>query len=236
MDDSETILLHVDDQDLPVRLTTHARARRLSLRVDPIKGCVMLIRPKRVSKARAVAFAMEKADWIAKSLEELLPPIPFMPGQAVPILDEPHTICHAPDARRGVWKEDGNLFVSGNTKHLSRRVRDWLREEARRTISPLAHSLAQHIGKPVSHISVRDTKSRWGSCSADGRLSFSWRLVMTPPFVLHYVVAHEVAHLNELNHSQRFWAIVESLTDDRKRAAQWLKREGAELYRYGLEP
>ena len=233
-DSSEDIVLHVDEQDLPVRLTTHARARRISLRLDPVKGCVLLVRPRRVSKAAAVAFAIEKADWIAKSLEELLPPIPFVDGAVVPILNELHTIRHAPEARRGVWKEDGSLFISGDVAHLPRRVRDWLREEARRKISPVAHTLAERIGKAVTNIAVRDTRSRWGSCSADGRLSFSWRLVMTPTFVLHYVIAHEVAHLNELNHSKRFWQAVDSLTYERHAATQWLKREGAELYRYGL--
>ena len=234
MDDGEDIVLHVDDQDLSVRLTTHMRARHLSLRVDPIKGRIILVRPRRVSKAAAIAFAIEKADWIANSLAELLPPIPFAEGISVPILDQPHTIHHIPGTRRGVWREGGRLHVSGSVEHLSRRVRDWFREEARRTISPLAHDMASSIEKKVSRVSVRDSKSRWGSCTEHGNLSFSWRLVMAPNHVLHYVVAHEIAHLRELNHSKRFWRTVESLTDERQSATQWLQLNGAELYRYGL--
>ena len=235
MTDGEDIVLHVADQELPVHMITHNRARRISLRADPIHGRVVLVKPRRVSKTAAIAFAMDKADWIAASLAELLPPIPFASGTTVPVLNEPHVIHHAPDARRGVWREDGGIYVSGSADHVSRRVRDWFREEARRMISPLAHDLADSIDKTVTRISVRDPKSRWGSCSQDGRLSFSWRLVMAPHHVLHYVVAHEIAHLKVLNHSQRFWQTVEALTEQREAATRWIKQNGAELYRYGLE-
>lgn len=232
--DGEDIVLHVDDQDLSVHLKTHARARRLSLRADPINGRIVLVRPRRVSKAAAIAFAIEKADWIAESLAELLPPVPFADGAPVPVQGIPHIIQHAPDARRGVWQDNERLNVSGSLDHLPRRVRDWFREEARKTLTPMAHDMARSIDRTVSHVSVRDTRSRWGSCSADGRLSFSWRLLMAPPYVLRYVAAHEIAHLRELNHSKRFWQTVESLTDERQAATRWLKQDGAELYRYGL--
>lgn len=230
----EDIVLHVNNTELPLRLSVHPRARRLSLRVDPIQGCVLLVKPKRESKSAAIAFALEKADWIADSLADLRPPIPFEEGAKVPVLGEPHVIRHVPDARRGVWRDDGSLFVSGKPEHVPRRTRDWLRDEAKRTITPIAHELAGRLRKSVVKVSVRDTRSRWGSCTADGRLSFSWRLVMAPEFVLHYVVAHEVSHLAVLNHSPEFWRTVESLTDERQRATRWLKADGRELYRYGL--
>ena len=235
MANGEDIVLHVADQELPVHMIVNNRARRISLRADPVHSRIVLVKPRRASKAAAIAFAMDKAEWIAASLAELLPPIPFASGVTVPVLNEPHLINHVPDARRGVWRENGCLFVSGSADHLPRRVRDWFKEEARRMITPLAYELADRIDKTVTRISVRDPKSRWGSCSQDGRLSFSWRLVMAPDHVLHYVIAHEIAHLKVLNHSPRFWQTVETLTEQRDAATRWIKQNGAELHRYGLE-
>jgi predicted metal-dependent hydrolase len=233
--DGETLVLKVNDRELSVRLSEHARARRVSLRVDPIKGCVVLVKPRRTSKRAAIAFAIDKADWIAARIAELVPPIPFSHGVEVPILGDPHIIHHHPDARRGVWREAGALNVSGTGDHLSRRVHDWFKGEARKVISPIAHNYADTLGKTIAAISLRDTRSRWGSCTSDGRLSFSWRLMMTPINVVHYVVAHEVSHLCELNHSARFWKTVDQLIEDRRPPTAWLKEHGGDLHRYGLD-
>lgn len=232
----EDIVVRLEHQDLPVHLLTNARARRLTLRADPVSGRVVLVKPRRVSRAAAIAFANDKAEWIVDRLAELLPPIPFADGVTVPFLDEPHVIRHVPDAGRGVWRQDGAIYISGCSAHLPQRVGDWFKEEARRVISPVAHDLAGHLGKRITSISVRDPKSHWGSCSQEGRLSFSWRLVMAPDHVLHYVVAHEVAHLRELNHSDRFWQTVDDLTEQRGAAKRWIKLSGAKLYRYGPVP
>lgn len=220
--------------DVPVFLTEHNRARRISLRVDPVGGRVVLVKPRRVSKRDAIAFAAEKTEWIADRLAELPQPIPFEPDAGIPLFGRPHTLRHRPEARRGVWLEEDNLCVSGPREHLSRRTQDWLKREARHVTTPIAKAFAEQLGKHVSQVSIRDTKSRWGSCTATGKLSFSWRLILTPEHVLRYVVAHEVAHLKELNHSSRFWQVVETLIDDRQAATQWLKTHGGELHRYGL--
>ena len=170
----EDIVLRLEHQNLPVHLLTNARARRLGLRADPVKGRVVLVKPRRVSKAAAIAFAIDKADWIADCLAALLPPIPFADGTTVPFLDEPHVIRHVPDARGGVWRKDGGIYVSGSSTHLPQRVGDWFREEARRLISPVAHDLAGHLGKRVTHISVRDPNPvgavapRKGDCRSAG--------------------------------------------------------------------
>lgn len=230
----EVLALSVNNQNLTVRLTEHARARRLSLRVDPISGCVVLVKPKRASKKAAIAFAEDKADWIADRLAEMVLPVPFADGTEVPILGEQHTIQHCPEARRGVWRENNYLNVSGATDHLSRRIHDWFKDEARRFITPIAHSYAEKLDRTVTNISIKDTRSRWGSCSLGGRLSFSWRLIMTPTAVTKYVIAHEVSHLCELNHSERFWNTVDQLIDDRRAQTQWLKEHGGDLHRYGL--
>lgn len=232
----QTLTLTVNGEDLQVQLFEHARARRISLRVDPIRGCIVLVKPRRTSKAAAMAFAHEKAYWISDRLRELVPPVPFSDGATVPILGALHTIRHRPDARRGVWRESEELNVSGSLDHLSRRVHDWFKKEARKVISPIAHAYAEKLNKTVTGISLRDTRSRWGSCTVGGKLSFSWRLLMTPENVLHYVVAHEVSHLCELNHSAQFWETVDSLVEDRRSPTAWLKEHGSQLHRYGLKP
>lgn len=223
------------DTEVTVFLTEHAKAKRISLRVDPIGGRVILVKPRRASKKAATAFAQEKIDWIAEQLAELPKPVPFETGAVVPLHGRPHIIRHCPDARRGVWIEGDEIRVSGSREHLSRRLHDWMKSETRRCVTPLAHRFAEELGKTVTQISVRDTRSRWGSCTSDGKLSFSWRLILTPENVLTYVVAHEVAHLQELNHSDNFWRVVEDLIGDKSPSTDWLKTYGRDLHRYGAQ-
>jgi predicted metal-dependent hydrolase len=112
-------------------------------------------------------------------------------------------------------------------------VRDWIKAQAREILTRRSRELAQHIERHVTAVRLGDPRSRWGSCSPDGRLAYSWRLIFAPPFVLDYVVAHEVAHLLEMNHSQRFWRIVEELMPGARRHRAWLARNRAQLLRYG---
>jgi hypothetical protein len=209
-----------------------ARARRVSLRVDVAAGVIVLVRPARVSETVARAFVAKQRRWIERHLALLLPPIALVDGATLPVLGRDHTICAMPTAKRGVWSEADVLFVSGATEHLSRRVTDWIKAEARRTFAAWAHDFAGRIDRRVSRVTVRDTASRWGSCSRDGRLSLSWRLYLAPEAVARYVVAHEVAHLRHMNHSAAFWRTVAQLTPEAERARQWLRRHGAGLHRY----
>jgi len=142
-------------------------------------------------------------------------------------------VAHDPRARRGVWRGPGTIVVSGQAEHLGRRLGDFLKREARQEITRRARDKATRIDRRVGRISLRDTRSRWGSCSSRGDMNFSWRLILTPDFVLDYVVAHEVAHLVELNHSRRFWKLTAELTAEMERAKNWLSREGALVHRYG---
>lgn len=224
-----------DRQIVTVYLKEHPRARRISLRVDPAHHRIVLIKPRRTSKKAAIAFAQDKAGWLKEQVERLPKPRPFADGAAVPLRGETHLIRHCPEARRGVWTIENEICVSGDAAHLSRRVTDWYRAEARKAVAPLVHGYAETLGKRVTGITIRDTRSRWGSCTAQGKLSFSWRLIMTPPHVISYVVAHEVAHLCEMNHSARFWQTVDRLVEGRDTAAGWLKTHGHDLHRYGLD-
>jgi len=228
-----TVEIDVDGKIIHVILVSHPRARRVALRIDPVKRSCILTRPIFVSIAEAIEFAESRKDWIGECLDELLPSIPLVEGSLIPVRGLTHQIICRPDARRGTWCENGFLNVSGKPEHCSRRVLDWLKQEARRTIVPMVRNYAEKIGQRPGRISFRDTVSRWGSCSEDGNLSFCWRLVLAPTHVIEYVVAHEVGHLAELNHSETFWELVKELVGPFGQAQDWLKGDGLNLYRYG---
>ena len=212
----------------------NARARRASLRVDPANRRVVLTAPLRMARGTAVGFAETQAGWIAARLERLPARIPFVDGAEIPLFGVPHRLRHRPEARGTVWREGNEIHVAGRPEHLSRRVKDWLVGELKKELVPLVHAKAARAERPVKRISVRDTRSRWGSCGPDAALSFSWRLVFAPPEVLDYLAAHEAAHLVHLNHSARFWALARALCDGPIEGPQaWLKKNGETLLQYG---
>lgn len=218
---------------IPVRLRRNNKARRIILRVDQDNDGAVLTLPRRAAEADALALLEEQSAWLLDRLDGMPPRLPFADGAAIPILGEEHLIRHEPILRGGVIRERGVINVSGRIEHLPRRVRDWVRKEARAAIEPVADAFARRLDLKYSKISIRDTKSRWGSCAASGNLSFSWRLLMTPQWVLDYVVAHEVSHLAHMNHGPAFWRTVASLDVMTDRAREWLNRESARLHRIG---
>jgi predicted metal-dependent hydrolase len=228
---TDIISLDLGGRCVDVTVKRSALARRVSLRIDPVRGPVMVLPPK-AKLAEAERFLLAHRIWLAERLARLPGKVALADGTAVPILGVPHPIRHAPNAKRGVWIEDGALMVSGGSEHVGRRVTDFLKAEAKRLILPQAAELAARIGRKPGRVSVKDTRSRWGSCSSAGDLAFSWRLVLAPDWVLTYVVAHEVAHLAEMNHSPAFWAVVEGLVGDPRRAKAWLKSHGPGLHRF----
>ena len=212
-------------------------ARRFSLRIDPATAQVTLTCPPRSGKLHALAFIASKHDWIRPQLDALPPAIPFADGSVIPVFGISHVIRFVPDQRGGVWREGNQLYVTGRAEHAPRRLRDWLRLEAKRIIGPLVRDMAERLDRDVSRVTIRDTTSQWGSCSHGGQLSFSWRLLMAPHDVLAYVVAHEVAHLKHMDHGPGFWRTVHSLVENGEcgvnSAHQWLRRHGVILHRYG---
>jgi predicted metal-dependent hydrolase len=196
--------------------------------------------PPRGSLKEARAFAERHGGWIASRLRRLPVAAPFRHGTLVPLRGLDHRIDHRRGARGTVWSEvapDGVrlLCVAGEAPHVGRRVADHLRREAKRDLEAASRRYAAELGIAVKRVSIRDQASRWGSCSATGVLSYSWRLILAPPFVLDYLAAHEVAHFIEMNHSPRFWRTVLGICPDTKRAKAWLDAHGADLHRYGLE-
>ncbi|MDJ1158816.1 SprT family zinc-dependent metalloprotease [Chelatococcus sp. SYSU_G07232] len=221
-----------------VAVRRRAAARRFTLRVSNATGEIVLTLPVGGDLKAATRFVEAHGAWIAARLQRLPERILLRPGDTVPLRGVPHRILHRVGERGPVAAgTDGEgravIAVSGEAPHVPRRVRDFLRREAERD---LAEAVARHtaaLGRRGRAITVRDTTSRWGSCTASGRLNFSWRLILAPPFVLDYLAAHEVAHLAEMNHSHRFWRVVHGLCPRTQEAERWLKRHGAELHRYG---
>ena len=223
-----------------VRLRRHRQARRYTLRVDGASREVVLTIPPRGSLKGAREFAQKHGGWIAARLKRLPAAAPFVPGAAVPLRGVPHRIVHRSDMRGTVWTEIDEhraalLCVAGASPHVHRRIGDFLKREARRDLDAASRRHAAALGVAIKRIVVRDQSSRWGSCSNSGALSYSWRLILAPPFVLDYLAAHEVAHLVEMNHSPRFWRVVARVCDHVERAKKWLDTSGNDLHRYGIQ-
>jgi predicted metal-dependent hydrolase len=209
------------------------RARRISLRIDPSFGAVIVTLPMRVGRGAGMALLMGHAEWVSARLAALPASIAFADGAELPIEGHKFRICHRPDGRFAARLAEDRLEVSGDAAFLSRRVHDFLRSEARRRLSARVLATTAQAGLLARRVSVKDTSSRWGSCSADRCLAFSWRLLMAPDFVQDYVVAHEVAHLRHMNHGPAFWELVNTLTPYEPTARDWLHRNGPGLLRIG---
>jgi predicted metal-dependent hydrolase len=218
---------------IPVRWRPSTRAVHVSLRVCPREGAVIVTLPPRKGRRAGLALLREHEAWVLERLAALSPALEFAPGVELPLADGKLVIRHEPRARGGAFLDGGALVVTGAREFLRRRVTDFLRGEAKRRIVVLAAPHAAALAVKPRAIRVKDTRSRWGSCAPDGTLAFSWRLLMAPGWVTDYVVAHEVAHLRELNHSARFWDLVETLTPHRDAAVEWLRAEGPALLRIG---
>lgn len=217
----------------PLELRESARTTRMTLRVDAARGVVLVVVPRGLPEIEARRFVGRHDTWIRARLAAIPPALPFTDGAVLPLRGVDHVVRHVPGLRGGTRAENGEIVVGGAAEHLGRRVRDFLVGEARREVSARARAKASRLGSRVAAVAVRDTRSRWGSCSATARLSFSWRLILTPDRVLDYVVAHEVAHLREMNHSERFWTLCATLTDEVAGPRAWLKTNGPRLLRYG---
>ncbi|GAB4540193.1 MAG: SprT family zinc-dependent metalloprotease [Roseibium sp.] len=221
-----------------IRLKANPRAQRYLLRLPADRSGPVLTVPRGGNLARAEHFARQHIDWLVARLEDRPDHVALLPGDIVPLRGEDHVIVPTGKLRGLVsaGSTEGGfpaLLVPGTEDHVPRKLTAWLKEQARVDLSQRAHLHAQTIGRKIAAISVRDTRSRWGSCAANGRLSFSWRLILAPPDILDYVAAHEVAHLREMNHSERFWRLCEELAPQTPDARLWLKENGRHLHGFG---
>jgi predicted metal-dependent hydrolase len=232
--DPKTRTIDVAGRSVPLTVRPDARARRITLRIEPGGQALKLTVPKGLKEREIQDFLDRHQGWLMTRLAKFPTSSAIAEGRYIHIRGDAHRILRT-GKLRGLTETseiDGEkvLLVGGAEDHLARRIRDFLKQEARKDLEVLARQHAARIGRRVASVSMKDTKSRWGSCSHDGNLSFSWRIVMAPSPVIDYLAAHEVAHLAEMNHSERFWAICEDLCPHMEEAKRWLKRNGAMLH------
>lgn len=273
---------------VPVQWRRSPRARKLSLRIDPRTGEVVVTLPPRAALTAGAALLHDNAAWVTERLARLPAPSPLRDGGTIPIDGRPRLIRHTPHHSSpansspahsgpagpnpagptaahpgaagidiphspgapvgsghvgaahpgrprigGAWLDGDTLHVSGAPEFLARRATDFLRAEARRRLAAQALAKAAPAGLRPRRVVVKDTRTRWGSCTADGTLMFNWRLVMAPPEIQDYIAAHEVAHLRHMNHGPAFWSLVAQLTPHRRDATAWLATQGPGLMRVG---
>lgn len=237
---ASTIEIIHKDRTFTIALKRASGARRFTLRVRGATSDIVLTMPSGATLRQAQEFAQRHGGWVADRVARLPQRTPFVPGATIPLRGAEHILrhCSMSNGRRGpVWVEnfDGNpsICATGEPVHFERRIADFLRREARHDLESAVSRHAAKAGRQPISLSLRDTSSRWGSCSAKGALNFSWRLILAPPFVLDYLAAHETAHLRHHDHSNKFWALTKSLCPETERAEAWLKTHGAQLHRYG---
>ena len=229
-------LLSLDNgQTIPVNIRSSRRARRILLHVCVYDGNVEIVLPPGAAAWEGLSFAATQTEWVVEQLSRIGSAVPFANGAVFPLLGRQVTIRRTDSHSALPRLVVDDLIVGGREETVPGRTRRWLRCRAIEEIRPRAEEMGKRIGRKYARISIRDTRSRWGSCSRAGNLNFSWRLVMAPEHVLKYVVAHEVAHLRELNHSERFWTLVDTLCSEVDQARSWLKANGAGLHRFGRD-
>lgn len=254
----ETIEVKIRGLNIPMLLRRSARARRFSLQVSEARRGAVLTMPLYSSFADADEFLSRHLDWLKERVAILPEPVPFTHGAIVPLRGSAHQLRFAGSVRkRGVvWIEEPEdakpapawpggarvgvrrlprLHVTGEEEHAPRRLLDWLKRQAHLDLKTRVDAHAKRLDLYPKRLYVRDQTTRWGSCSTSGALSFSWRLVLAPSFVLDYLAAHEVAHLGHMNHGPRFWALVARTMPGHEEARAWLRKHGASLHRYGAE-
>lgn len=216
--------------DIPVVMRRSSRARRISLRVSRLDGRVTLTLPKGVREREGLEFVLEKADWLRKQLADR--PDQVRVGLGSEVLLEGRRLQVVAGTGRQVRVSGGEIAVPGDPARAGAQVQGFLKEQARARLVAASDRYAARLGRPYARLTLRDTRSRWGSCSSKGALMYSWRLIMAPASVLEYVAGHEVAHLQEMNHSDRFWDLVEEIHGPYAAPRRWLRDHGEELHRY----
>ena len=224
----------------PVEVRRHPAARRMTLRVSRTRRAVIMTVPMQCDLAQAGTFLNNHIDWVRQHLGAVPQPVPFEHGAVIPFRGQPHRLMFS-----GMRGDQGLvraeripsgadfLIVSGSHDGAPRRLTSWLMEQARRDVDACVQVHAARLGVRPKRIAIRDQSSRWGSCSSTRVLSFSWRLILAPAFVLDYVAAHEVAHLSQMNHGPKFWSLVAKTMPEMEAAREWLRVYGMDLHRYG---
>jgi len=223
---------HVIAGNPPVEITLRAssRARRISLRISGLDGRVTLTYPRHVASDEALEFAHAKADWLRTRLDKTPEAVFVAVGAAIPV--EGREMRITAGVGRSLSIRDGTICLPQAATATGVVVEAWLKALARERLVAASDRYAAKLGRQYARLTLRDTRSRWGSCSSLGGLMYSWRLIMAPPEVLDYVAAHEVAHLQEMHHGPEFWDLVAELCPDYQAPRRWLRDNGSGLHRF----
>lgn len=216
----------------PLKIIKSARARKLTLRIDTKERMAVLTLPRYCAQKKAVEFITHHQEWIKSSLAQIPEAKSFQNGDKISLFGQEVIISHEPSRRLGAKLENTKLIVSGEKEFINRRVKDYIKKKAEEEFGKRARRYAQKLGVTIHSITIKDTKSRWGSCSTLNNLNFSWRVALAPNYVIDYLMAHEVSHLLHHDHSPNFWQTVKNLNADYEKGEKWLKDHGKELYSY----
>ncbi len=229
--------INIGRRSVPLVARVNRRAKRLIVKVDPVAGEILVTAPSQRSVPEAIRFASDRQDWIASQLDDSLRAREFTEGMSIPFRGIHHTIVRSGGPRAPIRVDNDPqpiIGVGGDAAHVNRRIVDWMKREARIVLNERVDHYCSRLNKQRRMVRIRDTRTRWGSCTSDGVLSFSWRLIMAPPEMLDYVAAHECTHLIHMNHSPAFWRQVAALGIDARKASNWFDEKGGELFSYGV--
>ncbi len=233
-DDQDELEIELGDRFYPLRVRKLTQARSIAVSADTVKGEVRLTMPRYASTAQALRFAQSKSEWLAERFADALPPVPIVNGAEIAFAGDSHIIIWSSDFSRKPLKTDDEIRVGGPEERIESRVIGWMKDQARDVYAEDLAFYCARAGVAVPKLSVGDARRRWGSCSGRRAIRLSWRLIMAPPMVRRSVVAHEVAHLQHMNHSPDFYALLDQIFEGkRKEADRWLKQHGAALHLIG---
>lgn len=223
--------LQIDGME--VLLSPCAQSRCLRLKIDIKGGRAILTCPFGAKEKQIAAFLEKYAGWLHEKLDALPQKRFFEPETEVFLFGKKYLLTYRPGEKRGVYEEEGLLCVCGHREHFHRRTKDFIKKECLRQAQETSEEFYKKLPSlPSCRFRVKEMTSRWGSCSGKGDISLSWRLALAPKEVFDYVVAHEMAHLKEMNHSAAFWEVVFSLFPAYKAARRWLSFQAKNLYSY----
>ena len=226
--------LLIEVKSLPLVVRENSKAKRLTLRLRPEAGGeIILTVPLCHSKRQVIGFIEKSKPWLGKQMARIFQKLPYAEGMVLPILGKHYELRHKPSQSFRSWWGEDHLLIHAPTDKFGVCVQKSLHQVATQFLTTRTTLYASQLDKSVNRITLRDTRSRWGSCSPNGNISYSWRLVFAPEQVADYLCAHEVAHLIEMNHSPQFWRIVEGFCPDYKTLRQWLRQNGKTLFQYG---
>ena len=232
---TSTATLPTTIEGLPLVIRRSKQAKRIIMRLAPDGSALRITLPARMNERKAFEFAHAQAGWIRQQKAKKSAPQPFAPEMEVPLFGAPCRLRHEP-TQRGVRYTEGELIVGGMIGSFHRRVEAWIIKQAQQRFATFAIEAAAKMGQRPASVTLRDTRSRWGSCSKARRINLSWRLALAPAEVFEYVICHEVAHLQHFDHSPAFWQCVDQLTPHANFAKGWLKQHGRDLHRWAIPP